>query len=263
MTSSPACARTPPRTPRCCRSTRRRRPRPASTAFATATHPTVLERAVGFWPSTLRYRFAPRWPAEPLGVHERRRALAEGQHRVIGDRQEPSVPLHESRPGDRAGRHRVSHRRDRASRRRRPAGSPRTPPSPRPGSRLRSGSPCRPRTRPLRPRRARPGAAPAGRPAGRRTSDAGHRTGPPPRPRAGRLRQPAQVDPRPRATATRSPSTALLVAGPPAPGPARPTVPSGSASISIRFVTPSVQPKGPRPGRRSAPRRPRSRRRGA
>ena len=44
--------------------------------------------------------------------------------------------------------------------------------------------------------------------------------------------------------ATRSPRTALLVAGPPAPGPDRPTVPSGSASISTRFVTPSVQPKG-------------------
>ena len=44
--------------------------------------------------------------------------------------------------------------------------------------------------------------------------------------------------------ARRSPRTALLVAGPPAPGPERPTVPSGSASISIRFVTPSVQPNG-------------------
>src|SRR6185312_11668723 len=56
--------------------------------------------------------------------------------------------------------------------------------------------------------------------------------------------RPAQVDPTPRATATRSPSTALLVAAPPAPGPAIRIVPSGSASISIRLVTPSVQPNG-------------------
>src|SRR5262245_59464375 len=55
---------------------------------------------------------------------------------------------------------------------------------------------------------------------------------------------PAQVEPAPRATATRSPSTALLVAGPPAPGPAIRTIPSGSASISTRLVTPSVQPNG-------------------
>ena len=56
--------------------------------------------------------------------------------------------------------------------------------------------------------------------------------------------RPAQVEPWPRETATRSPRTALLVAGPPAPGPASRTVPSGSASISTRLVTPSVQPNG-------------------
>ena len=81
--------------------------------------------------------------------------------------------------------------------------------------------------------------------AGRRTSDAGRRAGRRPRRRG---RSPPAGRPTsnrsPRAIARRSPRTALLVAGPPAPGPDRPTVPSGSASISMRFVTPSVQPKG-------------------
>ena len=60
--------------------------------------------------------------------------------------------------------------------------------------------------------------------------------------------RPAQVDERPRATATRSPSTALLVAAPPAPGPDRPIGPSGTASISMRLVTPIVDPNEPPAG---------------
>ena len=50
--------------------------------------------------------------------------------------------------------------------------------------------------------------------------------------------------PRSRATAIRSPRTALAVAGPPAPGPLNATVPTGSASISIRLRTPEVRPNG-------------------
>src|SRR6476646_5607328 len=55
---------------------------------------------------------------------------------------------------------------------------------------------------------------------------------------------PAHVDPTPRATARMSPSTALLVAAPPAPGPPSRTVPTGSPEISMRFITPAVSPSG-------------------
>src|SRR5947207_301546 len=54
--------------------------------------------------------------------------------------------------------------------------------------------------------------------------------------------RPAHVLPSSREMAMRSPRTALDVAGPPAPGPLNATVPTGSASISIRLVTPDVRP---------------------
>ena len=47
-----------------------------------------------------------------------------------------------------------------------------------------------------------------------------------------------------RATSSRSARTALLVAGPPAPGPSNETRPTGSASTSRRLRTPSVRPNG-------------------
>ena len=72
------------------------------------------------------------------------------------------------------------------------------------------------------------------------TSRAGARTGSPDGPvAAGRG---PQVDPAPRAIAIRSPRTAEEVAAPPAPGPSKPTEPTGSASTSTRFRTPAVRP---------------------
>ena len=118
-------------------------------------------------------------------------------------------------------------------------------PSPRPGSRPRSGSRCRPRTRPPPPRRARPGVGPgltAGRNANqwRRPSSgsAAATAGPV---AAG---SPAQVEPRPRAIATRSPRMALLVAGPPAPGPTGRRCRAARRRSRRGCVTPSVQPNG-------------------
>src|SRR4029077_13278859 len=54
---------------------------------------------------------------------------------------------------------------------------------------------------------------------------------------------PAQVPTSRGGIAMRSPRTALDVAGPPAPGPLKATVPTGIASTSIRFSTPDVRPK--------------------
>ena len=79
-------------------------------------HPAVLERPGRVLALDLEVQVrGPDGRAETLGVHERRRPLAEGQRRGgIRDRQEPPVPLHQPRPGARGGRHRVSHRRGRA-----------------------------------------------------------------------------------------------------------------------------------------------------
>ena len=56
--------------------------------------------------------------------------------------------------------------------------------------------------------------------------------------------EPAQVEPTPRAIATRSASTAAAAAGPPAPGPSNATRPTGTASTSTRLSTPSQRPNG-------------------
>ena len=90
---------------------------PASTALATATTiPRSLNEPVGFWPSTLRYRFgapmaAPRRSACTSGVAPSPRVSA-GVASVIG--RNLRYRSMSRGAGARAGRHRVSHRRDRA-----------------------------------------------------------------------------------------------------------------------------------------------------
>ena len=207
--------------------------------------------------------------AEPAGPDERREPLAEGQGRGrVGDREEPAVPLEQAGPRATAGR---------------PAGSaggqlsPRPDTASRPRHRAASGAitaRAASRARPSRPdgeagaRRRWPRRAGAigGRARGAsvaRGTNANHGRTPLERVAGGvcrrrsPARRPAQVEPD---------------RGPRRPGrrgrrcwwprrrrPARrgSTVPSGSASISIRLVTPSVRPndtvgRAPRTARTAA-----------
>ena len=73
-----------------------------------------------------------------------------------------------------------------------------------------------------------------------RTGRSGRTAGSPAGPAAAGLGP--HVEPALRASAIRSPRTALVVAAPPAPGPSNATRPTGSASTSIRLRTPAVRP---------------------
>ena len=215
-----------------------------------ATMPAVLERAgrVLALDLEVQVRRTPMAAPSRGGVDERRGALAEGQRRRrVGDRQEAPIAVHEPRPGRHGDRRRTSVI-DRVERDVDAVGQDRGERGASLGQRRDLGPDGRAVLELDRRRVVEHGAAAArrrGPPARTRTSAGGRRADRRPRspaPVAGA--SPAHVEPTPRATATRSPRTALLVAAPPAPGPARRTVPSGSASISTRLVTPSVQPNG-------------------
>ena len=229
-------------------------------------HAAVLERAgrVLALDLEVQVRRSPSASPSRVGVDQRREALAEGQaRRRVGHRQERAVALHESRSGGgaRHGRsvidgiegdvHAVGQdRRERSPDLRQRHG-------------LRSGWPCRPRRRPTPPRRGRRQRLEPRSTAGRNAYQCARRRAVRrPRRRPVTAGSPARST-TPRATARRSPRTALLVAAPPAPGPASRTVPRGSASISTRFSTPSSSRTGCRRARPWAGRHPmRCRRRG-
>ena len=167
MTSMPGAPRRRPRpTPRCCPVEAQTIARaPASAALATATTmPRSLNEPVGFWPSTLRWRFgdadAPRRAAAAWtsGVSPSPR-VSDG--RRVGDRQERAVALHQPSAGAPAPPGEVSHR---------------------------SGTGCRSRRHEDVPR----GGARPGRRSGRSPAVAGPRSSPAPRAMA--IRSPSTAD---------------------------------------------------------------------
>ena len=195
--------RTPPPRPTCCRSRRRRsRGAPASTALATATTMPAVLERAG---RVLALDLEVAGSASPSAAPSRRR---------VDERRE------RPRRGSAAGVASVT------GRKRAVALDSR-------GRAVRDGDGAAVRGSVIDrvPDAARASRGP--RASGRATGVVG---------RAGRGGRGPQVEPAPRAIAIRSPRTADEVAAPPAPGPSKPTRPTGSASTSIRFRTPAVRP---------------------